>query len=58
MLMESQARPVANDIRTTRLDAFVIGAGFGGMYTLSRLRGMGLQVSAIEGGDNVGGTWS
>ncbi len=57
MFMESRTRPVANDRRTTRLDALVIGAGFGGMYALHRLRGMGLTVSAIEGGDNVGGTW-
>jgi cation diffusion facilitator CzcD-associated flavoprotein CzcO len=41
----------------TRLDALVIGAGFGGMYALHRLRGMGLDVRAIEAGDGVGGTW-
>ncbi|MEO5641136.1 MAG: NAD(P)/FAD-dependent oxidoreductase [Sphingomicrobium sp.] len=40
-----------------RLDAFVIGAGFGGMYALHRLRAMGLKVSAIEAGEDVGGTW-
>ena len=39
------------------LDAFVIGAGFGGMYALHRLRGMGLSVHAIEAGTDVGGTW-
>jgi cation diffusion facilitator CzcD-associated flavoprotein CzcO len=41
----------------TRLDALVIGAGFGGMYALHRLRGMGLETLAIEAGDDVGGTW-
>ena len=40
-----------------RFDAFVIGAGFGGMYALHRLREMGLSVHAIEAGGNVGGTW-
>ncbi|MBY8822641.1 flavin-containing monooxygenase [Sphingomonas colocasiae] len=40
-----------------RLDALVIGAGFGGMYALHRARGMGLDVLAIEAGDDVGGTW-
>lgn len=40
-----------------RLDALVIGAGFGGMYMLHRARGMGLAVKAIEAGDDVGGTW-
>lgn len=40
-----------------RLDALVIGAGFGGMYALHRVRGMGLDVHLIEAGDDVGGTW-
>lgn len=40
-----------------RLDALIIGAGFGGMYALHRLRNMGLDVHAIEAGDDVGGTW-
>ena len=42
---------------TRNLDAFVIGAGFGGMYALHRLRAMGLSVRAIEAGGDVGGTW-
>ena len=40
-----------------RLDALVIGAGFGGMYAVHRLRKMGLSLHAIEAGGNVGGTW-
>ncbi|APW71680.1 flavin-containing monooxygenase [Sphingopyxis granuli] len=40
-----------------RLDALIIGAGFGGMYALHRARGMGLNAHAIETGDDVGGTW-
>ncbi|UVO50688.1 NAD(P)/FAD-dependent oxidoreductase [Sphingomonas sp. SUN019] len=40
-----------------RLDALVIGMGFGGMYALHRTRGMGLDVLGIEAGDDVGGTW-
>ncbi|WP_232090286.1 flavin-containing monooxygenase [Sphingomonas sp. HMP9] len=39
------------------MDAFVIGTGFGGMYAIHRLRGMGLDVHAIEAGKDVGGTW-
>ena len=39
------------------LDAFVVGAGFGGMYALHKLRAMGLRVRAIEAGGGVGGTW-
>ena len=41
----------------TRLDALVVGAGFGGIYALYRLREMGLSVMGIEAGDGVGGTW-
>lgn len=40
-----------------RLDALIVGQGFGGMYMLHRARGMGLNVLAIEAGDDVGGTW-
>ena len=40
-----------------RLDALVVGQGFGGMYMLHRARGMGLDVLAIEAGGDVGGTW-
>lgn len=40
-----------------KLDALVVGQGFGGMYMLHRARGMGLQVVALEAGDDVGGTW-
>ncbi len=40
-----------------RLDALVIGMGFGGMCMLHSAREMGLDVHAIEAGDEVGGTW-
>lgn len=39
------------------VDAVVVGAGFAGMYTLHRLRAMGLQVQVFEAGGDVGGTW-
>jgi cyclohexanone monooxygenase len=38
-------------------DAVVVGAGFGGMYMLHLLRGMGLHVRGFERGGDVGGTW-
>lgn len=38
-------------------DAVVIGAGFAGLYSLYRLREMGLSVRVIEKADDVGGTW-
>lgn len=40
-----------------RLDAVVVGAGFGGMYAAHKLREMGLSFVGIERGDNVGGVW-
>lgn len=43
------------DVR--ELDAVVIGAGYGGMYALHRLRERGLSVRAYERADGVGGTW-
>jgi cation diffusion facilitator CzcD-associated flavoprotein CzcO len=39
------------------LDAVIVGAGFGGMYMLYRLRGMGFAVRVLEAGSGVGGTW-
>ncbi|MER7986168.1 NAD(P)/FAD-dependent oxidoreductase [Streptomyces noursei] len=38
-------------------DVLVIGAGFAGLYQLHRLRAAGFDVSVIEAGDDVGGTW-
>ncbi len=38
-------------------DAIVIGAGFGGLYALHKLRELGYRGHVIEAGDGVGGTW-
>jgi cation diffusion facilitator CzcD-associated flavoprotein CzcO len=40
-----------------RFDVVVIGAGFSGLYTLHRLRGLGLRTLVLEMAENVGGTW-
>lgn len=40
-----------------RLDAIVIGAGVSGIYLLYRLLGLGMKVSVLEAGGDVGGTW-
>jgi cyclohexanone monooxygenase len=39
------------------LDVLVVGAGFGGMYAIQRLRGLGFSVRSVERGHAVGGTW-
>jgi cyclohexanone monooxygenase len=38
-------------------DVIVVGAGFGGMYMLHRIRALGLTAKVIEAGSEVGGTW-
>ncbi|WP_422009804.1 flavin-containing monooxygenase [Reyranella sp.] len=38
-------------------DAVIIGAGFGGMYMLHRLRQKGFTARVFEAGKGVGGTW-
>lgn len=38
-------------------DALVVGAGFGGIYQLYRLRELGLNVVVIDAAGDVGGTW-
>ncbi len=37
--------------------AVVVGAGFGGLYALHRLRKLGLSVIGFEAAPEVGGTW-
>lgn len=38
-------------------DAVVVGAGFGGMYALHKLREAGMSVVGFEAAPDVGGTW-
>ena len=46
------------DTQTTDFDAIVIGAGFGGIYMLRKLRDeLGFRVRAFDKADGVGGTW-
>src|SRR5215470_16925627 len=39
------------------VDVLVVGAGFGGLYALHKLRGMGLTAVVLEAAPSVGGTW-
>lgn len=41
----------------TDVDVLIVGAGFGGIYQLYRLREMGLSVKVIDMAGDVGGTW-
>ncbi len=38
-------------------DLVVVGAGFGGLYALHKLREIGLSVRGLEAAPDVGGTW-
>ncbi|MFL5289617.1 MAG: flavin-containing monooxygenase [Rhodopila sp.] len=48
----SQRAPVPGTI-----DVVIVGAGFGGMYMLHRLRGLGLSAIVFDVAAGVGGTW-
>jgi len=39
------------------LDAVIVGAGFAGLYSIHKLRQLGLKVRSFEAGNGVGGTW-
>lgn len=39
------------------LDALIVGAGFSGLHTLSKLRKLGFNVKIHEAGSDLGGTW-
>lgn len=43
--------------KTSSLDALIVGAGFGGIYMLYKLRSMGLSAKIIDVASGVGGTW-
>ncbi|KAL0061820.1 hypothetical protein AAF712_011338 [Marasmius tenuissimus] len=39
------------------LDALIVGGGFGGVYMLHLLRGLGISVKVFEAGSDLGGIW-
>ena len=41
----------------SEVDAVIVWAGFGGLYMLHRLRGLGFSAVVLEAGGGVGGTW-
>jgi cyclohexanone monooxygenase len=49
---ETQRAPVPD-----QLEVVIVGAGFGGMYMLHRLRGLGLSAIVFDIASGVGGTW-
>ena len=55
--MTTSQAPSPEGIPVLDYDAIIIGAGMSGLYQLYRLRELGLRVSVLEAGTNVGGTW-
>lgn len=55
--MTEESRLDTGDAPKPDFDVVVVGAGFGGMYMLLRLREMGYSVRVLETGSGVGGTW-
>ncbi|KAH8703864.1 cyclopentanone monooxygenase [Talaromyces proteolyticus] len=50
--------PLGNgDGGVKELDVLIIGAGFGGCYSLYKLRNLGLKVHVLEAGSYLGGVW-
>ena len=52
MSQPDQRLPVHGEI-----DVVIVGAGFGGMYMLHRLRGLGMSAVVFDIATGVGGTW-
>lgn len=53
----TQTTPEPTSAAVQPYDAIIVGAGFGGLYMLHRLRALGLRVRVFEAGSGVGGTW-
>jgi len=56
VVLEHQQSDIAEEAKLD-CDAIVIGAGVSGLYSLYRLRELGMKVVSLEKGSNVGGTW-
>lgn len=42
---------------TNKVDAVIVGAGFGGLRALHSLREIGMSVTVLEAADGIGGVW-
>ncbi|KAH8896923.1 cyclopentanone monooxygenase [Thozetella sp. PMI_491] len=55
--MASVNAPINGDVEVKELDVLIIGAGFGGCYSLHKLRQLGFTVHVFEAGSYLGGVW-
>ena len=56
-MTEESSPPLTFAPLPTHCDVLVVGAGFGGIYALHRLRSLGFDAHVVEAGGGVGGTW-
>lgn len=56
MTTNSSKTPTAAS-HAEKFDVVVVGAGFGGIYTLYHLRKLGYKVKVLESGKDLGGVW-
>ena len=49
--------PSSTTANAVDVDAVVVGAGFGGLYAIYKLRELGFSARLFERGSDVGGTW-
>ncbi len=52
-----KAAPSVSEVSGADFDVIVVGGGLGGLYTLYRMRELGLKAQAFEAGGGIGGTW-
>ncbi|KAH8732278.1 hypothetical protein GQ44DRAFT_754822 [Phaeosphaeriaceae sp. PMI808] len=46
-----------NYAKELETDVLIVGAGFGGIYLMNKLRQLGFNCKIFEAGTNIGGTW-
>lgn len=46
-----------NYVKELETDALIVGAGFGGIYLMHKLRQLGLNCKIFEAGTELGGIW-
>jgi len=56
-LIKTKLKAIWKKVKTKKVEALVVGAGFSGLYLTYRFQQRGVNVLTIEAGDGVGGTW-